>query len=507
MPILTSAVPELESHVFYPVIKQMAHKVIEDLCLQHIFKNNIFVETGFSNPKNFRDGKNNAMLQISKIRAQAEINTNPQNLKWDNITFEHALEPLGFSHTTKDRDFRIIFTDPSSHITISEMTLPTYISINCTMTVLDRTIAYQIPSMLYRHYPPNIPSVEHIAYDFPVPKPTIALLYMLYKLKRFNKPNTFRQWMDLCSIGNSQFAINRVATKEELVMKRVLMNSLFMLDYSDSKPQEVQINRSVNQYDLQFTIHIQFSRTDMLIVDYPIVLDNRLLPAELIPETLHKSEPIPNLKGPYPNFLLNKFLEKKIIKPVMIKFPDYDDWYVKPETSIIQRSYRPWFSSIFTMDEENKTTELPIGGVLDEELGYRLHPLVIWILKEQGKYSFYDDVIFNIAVFNNDIQVEKTYLDIDENLNIKVNCIDPSVVRRLVISEIQDVKYLNPIWKDLYHKYLTYIEAIRTGKDPSEIDKNFDSILNQIGGSNGTSVTLGSTNSDIIVRSSNPRNG
>lgn len=447
MPVLSIATPELESHVFYPAIKQACHKFLYDLNLQDIVGKNIFIETGFSQPKNYNDGKHNVKLNINKLRVQAEINTNPQSLKWDSISFKHFLSQ-GISHTTKNRDYQTIFYDPTCNIRIQEMSLPTYISLNCTLSILDRNQAYQVPSMIYRHYPPNIPTMDHISYDYPIPKPTIALVYTLYKLKRFNKPNSFRTWLEMCSGNNTQFAINRVATKEELVTKRILIDSLYMVDYQDNKPNEIVINRSPTQYDFNFTIHLQFSRPDLIIMDYPIVLDNRLLPGELIPDHLHRNEPIPNLIGPYPDNITNEYVDKYDhgrTKPVMIKFPDYDDWEIPTDCYLYTNNrYRPWFSCIFTMDEDSEYTELPIGGLLDEELGYQLHPMVKDILKMQGKLSFDDNSLFNITIFNDDIPVEKTYLQIDENLTIKVKCVDPAKTRRLVISELLNFKYLGP---------------------------------------------------------------
>ena len=464
MPILSVAVPELESHVYYPVIKTMAHSVINNLGLDKVIGKNIYIDTGFSQPKRYRTN-HNAVLQINKLNVQAEINTNPASLKWDNISFQHALEPIGFSHTTKDRDFQIVFYDPTSNIKISEMYLPTYISMNCTLSILDRSLAYQIPSMLYRHYPPNMPSMEHLAYDYPIPKSIIALIYTLYKLKRFHKPDSFRKWLDMCSGHNTQFDINRVATKEELVMKKILIDSLFMLEYSDNKPNEEQINRTVSEYRLNFQMHIQFSRPDTMLIDYPIVIDNQLLPEGLVPAQLHKSQPIPNLIGPFPANILNEHIARdqlKYTRPVMVKFPDYDDWVVPITSFLIQRSYRPWFSSVFTMDEDSEYTVLPMGGVLDEELGYRLHPIVKDILRIQGVDSFRDDCVFNIAVFVDDIPAEPTYLDIDDDLNVKVKCLHKSVVRRIVISEISDLKYLNSKWTYLYQLYRGLIAKWRS---------------------------------------------
>lgn len=450
MPVLSIPTPELESHVFYPAIKQACHKFLYDLNLQDIVGKNIFIETGFSQPKNYNDGKHNVKLNINKLRVQAEINTNPQSLKWDNISFKHFLSQ-GISHTTKNRDYQTIFYDPTCNIRLQEMYLPTYISLNCTLTILDRNQAYQIPSMIYRHYPPNIPTMDHISYDYPIPKPTIALIYTLYKLKRFNKPNSFRTWLDMCSGRNTQFAINRVATKEELVTKKILIDCLYMVDYQDNKPNEIIINRSPTQYDFNFTIHIQFTRPDLIIMDYPIVLDNRLLPGELIPDHLHRNEPIPNLIGPFPDNITNTYVDifdHKRTKPVLVKFPDYDDWNIPFDSHLYKNKFRPWFSCIFTMDEDSEYTELPIGGILDEELGYQLHPMVKEILKKQGELSFNDDSLFNITIFNDDIPVEKTYLSIDDELTIKVKCIDPTKIRRLVISELTDFKHLNKVFDE-----------------------------------------------------------
>lgn len=496
MPVLSYITPELESHVFYPVIKQMGHKVIYDLAIENIIKNNILVETGFSTPKNFHDGKHNATLQLNKLRLQAEINTNPNNLKWPNISFYHNLT-YGISHTLKDRDYTIFFQDPTCGIKLYELWLPTYIQINCTLTLSDRNLAYQIPSMLYRKYAENNINHEHISYDYPLPKPIIALLFNLYKLKRFNKVDSFKKWLEICSDGNTQFSINRVNTKKELVMKKILIDSLFSLEYSEAKPNEVILNRGATQYEINFTMHIQFTRPDMGIIDYPIVLDNQLLPANLIPEELHRDEPLPNATGTINLPLWNEYLKgfnrvtNNKTKPVCVKFPYYDDWFVPSDSFLIQRSYRPWFSCIFTMDEENEYTELPMGGILDDDLGYEIHPVVKYILKEQGQESFYDDCIFNLAVFNNDIPVEKTYLKIDDDLNVSVKCIHKPIVRRIVLSEIQDLKYLNPKWLDLYKKYKDGLIANYISQTPIEntggLNMNENKLINSI-------------NADLIVR-------
>ena len=77
MPVLSYITPELDAHVYYPIIKQMGHKVIYDLAIDNIIKNNILIETGFSTPKNFNDGKHNPSLQLNKLKIQQKpINEN-----------------------------------------------------------------------------------------------------------------------------------------------------------------------------------------------------------------------------------------------------------------------------------------------------------------------------------------------------------------------------------------------------------------------------------------------
>lgn len=459
MPLLHSAVSELESHIYIPIAKQTAHKVINDLNITKVINNNIFLELGFTTAKLFKDNNHAAQLQLNKLKAQVDVNTNPSNLRWDCLTFQHALGPIGMSYTNRKRDYITIFEDPISKISLLEMHLPTYIQLNCTLTIADRVLAYELPSLLYRQYPPQMVQAMHVTYDFPIPNDILSMIYSLWKLKRFNKEKSFRTWLNKCAKNNLQFDINRFADKEEIVFKKVLIDSLFLLEYTDTKPQEISINRSVVQYEINFTVHVQFMRPDMLMIDYPAVLDNRLLPENMIPQ-LHANEAIPNLSGPYPDNPIQDYIKTtKAAKPVAIKFPFYDLWIMPASSILLHRSYKMWFSSIFLMAEETTITELPMGGLLDEENGYEFHPIVKEILKVQGKDSFQPDCIFNLSIFKDDVMIDPASLSIDGDLNVQVPCKDPTVERRIILSEITDKRFLNPKWEDLFNKYKEYLQA------------------------------------------------
>lgn len=506
MPVLSATVPELESHLYFPVIKQMSHLVINSIDLKDIIKSNIFIETQHSTPKNFRDSKHNAVFQVDKLRAQANISLHPDQLKFERN--DHSIwMPYGISHTAIGHQLQLIFIDPKAHIEVYEHCMPTYIQINYTLSLLDRNIAYQIPSRLYRRYPTNMPFNMHMPYTFPIPKTIIALLYTLYKIKRFYKPDNFRQWLDVCTGHNAQFDINRVATKEELVSKKILIDPVCLLEYTEPKPNENLINRTVNQYDINFTVHIQFNRIDMLTIKYPIVVDNRLLPGDLIPHpAIDEQEPLQSADGPYddagsiigPFIYHSRYLNKYIarVKPVMVKFPEYDTWIVPNDSSVIQRKYRPWLSFIFTIDDEKTgLTELPLGGILDYDTNAELSPIVKEILKIQGDESFNDDTIFRLTVFNDDMQMEPSLLHMDENLTVTVPCKDLSTVRRMVLSEVSDLKYLNKKWEDLYNKY-------QNGLIANQVSPTRKENIN-IGEDGNDRATLRSTAGEIIARRPN----
>ena len=249
--------------------------------------------------------------------------------------------------------------------------------------------------------------------------------------------------------------------KNELISKNVIINALVSTEYTDSKPEEIKINKMPLNYEIKFTIGIQFARPDMLVLKYPCVIDNTLLPESLIVNPNKQESPMESIQGYYPQSSIDWYIDKTKVNYVdrtLIQFPYYDNWQVPGSSSIMKKSYHPWFISLFLMDEDKEKTILELGDILDEENEYEFHPILKEILKIQGNDSFRNDVLFNLSVFNNNNEVERSTLSMDDNLNISVPCIDLYKERRIVLSELKDIKKLNPKWYPLIEKYSGFLQ-------------------------------------------------
>lgn len=461
MPILHSVVSETDIHIVDPVIHQLAHKVIDDLNLTRYIKNNIYIDTGFSAVKTTRDDNHSAILNRNQLKVQAEINITPNSVKWESTNFSHALEPAGMIQRNLARDYPCIFNDTLNNIQIYEMLLPTYINLNCTLSLMERTLAYEVPSLLYRRYPPGMTYAREIFYDIPIPKDIFSMLFSLWKHKKYNKEEKFIDYINKYS-NNFEFLINRVNNKKnELISKNVIINALVSTEYTDSKPEEIKINKMPLNYEIKFTIGIQFARPDMLVLKYPCVIDNTLLPESLIVNPNKQESPMESIQGYYPQSSIDWYIDRTKVNYVdrtLIQFPYYDNWQVPGSSSIMKKSYHPWFISLFLMDEDKEKTILELGDILDEENGYEFHPILKEILKIQGNDSFRNDVLFNLSVFNNNNEVERSTLSMDDNLNVSVPCIDLYKERRIVLSELTDIRRLNPKWYYLIKDYSGFLQ-------------------------------------------------
>jgi hypothetical protein len=83
----------------------------------------------------------------------------------------------------------------------------------------------------------------------------------------------------------------------------------------------------------------------------------------------------------------------------------------------------------------------------------KLHPILIETLKLQGRASFNTDALFNISVYANDVQVDPSLLDIDQDLVVYVKSTIKHKRYHIVLSELLDIKNLNSRYTPILIKY------------------------------------------------------
>ena len=308
MPIVYSAISEQTDHIYDIIANQYAHKILRDLNLLTDMKDKIYIDTGYSAPQKTNDDDHNSILRKNRLTIKAIPNTNPTSLKWDNLTGQHVTGQYINSRTLHNQ-FAMILADKAVDIYLREMTIPTSVVLEFDLELVSRDQAYEIPAQLFRRYATGQAFTEAITYDYPIPNDILTVIFSLYKMRKLNTPLKFHEYINICTNGKISYNVSRKLTNGniELAIPKTMINTVATLEYNEDKPEEVKINRSANAYQIKFNVTVQFERADMMVLQYPCVIDNQLLPSNMIPEP--RTTHIESLDGPHPTRVYNEAIQ------------------------------------------------------------------------------------------------------------------------------------------------------------------------------------------------------
>ena len=455
MPILHSVIPETETHIILPVGKQVAHYLVNSLGLSKQIKDNIFVDTGWTTTKGTRD---NHRFRIRSNSLQMKVSLRPiGNQKWEyhNDTFNTGFH--GQSILNIAANYPKVVEDPDANLTMYEMFLPCTLDCECKFWFVDRNLAYELLDKLQHRYTSNTVTTLHINYDYPLSKDMLSMLYNLYlfrdiKYKDVDKKISFNEYFNMIARQKFDVVKARAANHKEIVIEKNIINALLSFEHENDKPQENKQRKSTEYYEISLNTSIQFQRASELVLHYPIIIDNQLLPERLIPIPRNNDQPIQSIADathPLPYFeLLHRKIHRKMYEP--IRFPFYDTDWLPPYDHLRKHSYFPFFISAYLLDLDEEYTKIPLLDLQDD---YKLHPVVLDVIKEQGYETFHPDAIFNISLYMDDYIEARDKYFINENLEVCIKAKDIHPVRRIIISEISDKKQMNPKWWYLIKKH------------------------------------------------------
>lgn len=468
MPVVHSVVSEANTHIHLPMITQVAHHLVNSLNLPQYIKNDIHIETGWTSTKGTRDD-HSLRIRGNMFRVMA-TQASPHAPVFDYQTFNHVGGHT-FYPGQLDIAYNPILRDPYSEVSLHEVPLPCSFTLDCTFWMIDRNLAYDIIKRLALRFSNGVVHSLSMVYDYPVPKDIISMLFGLFKFRKFSETDdrfgeiirakkelTFADWLDKTSIVNFVMAKSRARNTSELVINKHIDNALLSVEFEGGKPEEDKNMTVANTYQTNFTCRFQFAEAAALILKYPCIVDNTIVPANMIPQPRANDTPIRSMKPAFQNPMLDDaFNELRAVKDVdePVVCPYYDDWIV-PENELWHRSYRPFFISIYTIEPEKLNTTIDLSGVLYEDS--KLHDIVQYILKAQGNESFRDDCIFNISAYLRDRRQLNSEMSLSPELMLTLKAQNIHPQRHLVISEITDYRYLNPKWWKYIEQFPDYFK-------------------------------------------------
>ena len=357
---MCSTINELTTHIFFPVVRQLAHRLLERLNLADDIGDSIYINSEWSTHYRTTDYDNNVNVGQQGLRIEFQVQMNPTQQKFECYTFYHTTA-YRFGHRTLNA-LDPIYLDMDNRVRIVQMESPVTISMNCELTLVSADIAYQAPLRIFNGYENgSVHEFNDIAYDYPIPKPIISVLFALWKMDRIKgKPAGIPFFSYIQAHTKNRFSLFKHREKDqyEIVSPVFNLQTLSVLEYSDDKPQGMMENRLPVGFNIPFTYTVQFGSPTMNIMQFPVVYNNQLVPKECIPQdTTSRFNTMREDDQRKAFYMYNK---GNYIPTFSVKLPEYDEWVV-PST-VEERTYghKPIVIAHVIVDEskEDYTTEV-----------------------------------------------------------------------------------------------------------------------------------------------------
>ena len=170
-------------------------------------------------------------------------------------------------------------------------------------------------------------------------------------------------------------------------------------------------------------------------MDYPIIINNQLLPFDYVPCT--KEERQMN-RGPFmwQNSAVNLYWHQQYKRdnPIPAMYPWWDKWELPYHSIIAKKGFRPIFIAAITLDDVDDPEGATILDLKEGLPGYTLRDDLLQMLsKLKGRALHFAGTYINVAVFAHDYQVNPNLVEFDGRY-LKLLSRQKGSIYRLVIS-------------------------------------------------------------------------
>lgn len=451
MPIRDIIIPETSSAILDPISKEISQIVLVRLGLNNYFGDNVYIENDYTKNSLTTDSDtHNALISKARCNVKMTASMNPTEMKWDIMSFKYtqAYGVIG----VHDKTLLPVFVDAAAGIRLEEHQLPCTMTLEFSLQFKDREMAFMAISAINNtSLKDSVINYHDLAYEYPVGPDLLASLETLWNMRAAAlKPMTFMQYLRRCSSTAIQYIQARTGDTKELVVKRQATQSQAVLEYNGTAPTIQEQDSSMDRFVVDFTYTLQFARPDVLRLYFPTVIDNQLVPYWLTrPQQIsYYSE----VYGVLQEKSITGYLRQTLSNiPVVLRLPEWDD-FRPPVQPVIAAGFAEFFDAVLLLENTGPTTV----DMLNLGTDMALHPTAVEIMKLHGQEIFQTTGLFNVSVYCNDIQVDPSLLTIDENLVVTVAMTNKSKRYHFVISEAQDIQYLDRSWIQTVIKYRTF---------------------------------------------------
>jgi len=364
-----------------------------------------------------------------------------------NISYKELQSVIG-NNFLSNLNTDYIFID--KEINLKPVYIRRKIELNLTYESKSETDVIHILRQLELMLQNNRPVLKHnIEYRYYIPNHILKLLYVIYVYKSDTLNQTFKEYIDNYLMDSVNIAFTQDGNAKELVVleKQLDVTGTFS-DISDSK---VEFDKKKGTYILTIAHSIEYLKVEYIDVDYRYVINNKLLPREVL--VLNK-----DLRPTTARYLGELQLENIVRQ---------DSWLYARMEDIVNRGY----IQIPKYDIESHIETVPdmlnvfsVLCLLKEDRKF------LFSLKDLGSVKINDSVIsyltnahqdltrtngayFNITLYGDDEEMDGE-IYVDEDLNVfSIDELDITKLYRCIIRVTPNIDSLNPSAKRLILKY------------------------------------------------------
>lgn len=427
MLISESPVSEQLIHFWIPNAELAVRKVLQKLGLTEYFDNKIFINSDYTGSSvSWKDRVTRyAMLNEQRVVANVKFNNNTTNLKWDTTSVQQHMDTM--VHRRDTITSPPLFLDPETGINMFTRSLGCNIEIEVTMTFPDSTVAFDVVNgMVSTFNRGELMECINLSYDYPLPVQILKDLWILGQMKGIQKGH-FAEWFYKNSNGQIQVIESKRYNNKhhEVVVKQRTYEALMAIDYNPDQPAIETKGSAAETVVIPFNLAVQCSKPNMVYLKYPVVVNNIMVPSELV----HVADDELNLNLyktlHHPERSLDwMYQESMHARDKVVHMPWYDNWVVPRGCQIAENGSKPMLIAVFTFDTDQcKCCHEPVCKCecdkhyttidLYEMDGYKLSDkFKAWLLDNKDK-ALDADSAYSLTVYANDVQITPRTLSFD----------------------------------------------------------------------------------------------
>ncbi len=258
---------------------------------------------------------------------------------------------------------------------------------------------------------------HEITYNYHIPGVVSVILHGLHHYREATDGygENLAVWLGNCLNKRATVLVNQAGNNHSLVMTETQSNVVGWFDF-EGKPNPGEKDQNHGTWELSFDYKIRYQKVEAIVMSYPLMIHNTILPPELSPRDVpYQLQQNANRASMTQSAYMN--LEKqRMANPgsglAGITVPFFDDWY--PESKSPATS--PLIRFALELDPADKQDILSLTNLGDYEMDA---DIIAYMKDDYGRLGLTMGAGIRVTLYRKRIPMSDQFVVIDEDLNVR----------------------------------------------------------------------------------------